>query len=723
MPNRVPCMVAYTLAAILGLAVCLSIYGVPFVVGTSPFWQAPNADQMQALTGWYGFAHDSWRLPLFDVKTLRYPEGANIIFTDSIPLLALLMKPLAPFLPAGFHYFGWWFALCFVLQSVAAVALLREWGVRDWLGLCAGAVLALSTPSWLIRHNHMALCGHFVVIFGILLYTRTQRTETPGRMSAAWTALAIASLLIHIYLLAMVMALLAAATVQRAWSRRRQLRIEWKMLLAIPLLAASGVLGVALLSGHFRGEAVEDASKGYGKYSMNLLQPWYPQGSLQLPLPLPVFDATGGQYEGFNYLGAGSLFLALMTFAFAGRQWKPALRRNAFLLLALALLTLFALSNRVYWGKTAVLKYRIPYRIEKPVEIFRSSGRFFWPAGYVFVLGSLALLSRERRARRWLGAVLIAAPLIQWIDAAPARSFPYEDTRTLPPSPLSAQMWEPIIVEHKLVRVFPGFFCGPAENHRLSQELQLFSARSGIPISTVFMARQVEDCAVERERVETLKPGEQELVIYLQPFGWPNAAIAFPDPAACREFPFGLACSKRFRETAIAGLRHADPTESYFRQVDTHLPPPPAIEPGRRIEMAGIESVPPILGAGWYPPEHDGVWMRGARALLRFRAGANGKPGMRFHFRAKAFLSPRHPQRTLTISANGVRLQALPINTWEAVDREVQIPAALLSAQSVLRIEFEIDPVSSPAADGVSDDRRELGIQLQRLWFNREPSR
>lgn len=723
MPNRVSCLVSYLLAAILGLAVCLSIYGVPFVLGTSPFWQAPHADQMQALTGWYGFAHDEWRLPLFDVKTLRYPEGANIIFTDSIPLLALLMKPLVSFLPDGFHYFGWWFALCFAMQSVAAVALLREWGIRDWLSLSAGAVLALSMPSWLIRHHHMALCGQFLVIFGILLYTRTQRSESPGRMSAAWTALAVASLLIHIYLLAMVMALMAAAIMQRAWSHRRQWRVEWKMILAIPLLAAGSVLGVALLSGHFRGEAVEDASKGYGKYSMNLLQPWYPQGSVQLPLPLPVFDATGGQYEGFNYLGAGALFLVLMTLAFAGRQWKPALRHNVFLLLALALLTLFALSNRVYWGKTAVLKYRIPHVIEKPVEIFRSSGRFFWPVGYVLVLGSLALLARERRQRRWLGAVLVAAPLVQWIDATPARAFPYEDTRTLPPAPISAPMWEPIIAEHKFVRVYPGFFCGPVENHRLSQELQLLSARSGVPVSTVFMARQVEDCTVERERLETLDPGDDDLVVYLPPLAWPSAALAFPDPADCREFPLGLVCSKRFRQATFARLRDADPTESYFRQVNTHLPPPPTIEPGRPFEVAGGESLPPMLGAGWYPPEHDGVWMRGARALLRFQAGADEEPGMRFHFRAKAFLSPRHPRRTLTISANGVRLQALPIDTWEAVDREVQIPGEGLSAGGILRIEFEIDPVSSPAADGVSDDRRELGIQLQRVWFNREPSR
>ena len=31
-----------------------------------------------------------------------------------------------------------------------------------------------------------------------------------------------------------------------------------------------------------------------------------------------IIDATGGQYEGYNYLGAGILLLLLFAFVFAG---------------------------------------------------------------------------------------------------------------------------------------------------------------------------------------------------------------------------------------------------------------------------------------------------------------------------------------------------------------------------------------------------------------------
>src|SRR5690606_6374506 len=109
-------------------------------------------------------------------------------------------------------------------------------------------------------------------------------------------------------------------------------------------------------------------------------------------------------------------------------------------------------------------------------------GRFFWPVGYVLVLGSIVLLARERRHRRWLAAILVAAPLLQWIDDAPARDFPHKDTRQVEPALLPAAVWRPLIAQHTLVRTFPSFFCGPAENYRPSRELQLLSARSGIRI-------------------------------------------------------------------------------------------------------------------------------------------------------------------------------------------------------------------------------------------------
>lgn len=717
MPARFHSVAPYLLAALLGALVCLHIYGWDFVTGESAFWLAPHADHMQAITGWYGFRHDHWRFPLFDVKTLRYPQGANIVFTDSIPLLALVFKPLAPLLPERFHYFGWWMGLCFVLQPVSALVALRAWGVRGALPLAAVCGMVVSTPAWLIRHNHLALCGHFLVLLAIALYAYTQRTERLRWPAAAWLTLCAATTLVHLYLLAMLLALLMAAVAQRAWNHRANGVRAWLSPWGIPVGSVVVVLSVALLSGHFRGEAVQDASRGFGTYSMNLLQPFYPQGLLQLPVPLPTLDATGGQYEGFNYVGAGGLLLVLAVLLFAPKSFLLAARRHPFLLGVLFVLTLFALSNRVYFGETAVLKYRVPYRLDKPVELFRSSGRFFWPVGYVLVLGGIVLLSRQSERRRGVAAILIAMPLLQWVDAGPARDFPRGDTHRIQAPLLPPAIWEPVVREHSLVRTFPGFFCGPAENHRQSQEFQLLAARTRVPVTTVFMARQVDDCEAERALVDTLRPGERELVVYLPPFQREHAGLAFPNPAACRAFPSGLVCSRRFLEPGFRARVAPGGTEPYFRELVTTTPTLTPVDLGEALLFQPGGVGVGTLYTGWYSPEPEGVWMQGGFAelwvMLKEKPPADGH--LRLRFRAKAYLSAKHPRKRLEVFVNGNHVAELWLETWQPVDREVQLPVEAARGDGPLRIQFAISPVSSPLADGVSQDPRELGIQLQRL--------
>jgi len=73
------------------------------------------------------------------------------------------------------------------------------------------------------------------------------------------------------------------------------------------VLTLALVMGVVALSGQFGlggGLPLFDFS---GSAAMNLLSPFVPQKSGLLPGVGGIRDATGGQYEGFNYLGLGLL--------------------------------------------------------------------------------------------------------------------------------------------------------------------------------------------------------------------------------------------------------------------------------------------------------------------------------------------------------------------------------------------------------------------------------
>ena len=93
--NR-PVPLLLTLSLLTASLWCASLLDLGFVLGTSAFWKNPHgvvgygwADMPQTLSGYFFFQRDSWHIPLFHVAALGPPDGTNIIFTDSIPWVAL----------------------------------------------------------------------------------------------------------------------------------------------------------------------------------------------------------------------------------------------------------------------------------------------------------------------------------------------------------------------------------------------------------------------------------------------------------------------------------------------------------------------------------------------------------------------------------------------------------------------------------------------------------
>ncbi len=91
---------------------------------------------------------------------LGFPEGTNIVFTDSMPLLALLTKASYQATGHWLNYFGFWLFACFPLLA----ALLRaDAGAAHRGPGCdaGGGVPGRSFPALLVRFGHASLMGHF----------------------------------------------------------------------------------------------------------------------------------------------------------------------------------------------------------------------------------------------------------------------------------------------------------------------------------------------------------------------------------------------------------------------------------------------------------------------------------------------------------------------------------------------------------------------------------
>jgi len=349
-----------------------------------------GVDRATNVASAFYFAQDAWRFPLFQVDKFG-PNGTDIVFTDSIPVAALLLKLANIVRPVLFNYFGLWVALCFVLNPAFFCWLLYELNIRDWRWLAAGAVLASCVPALLFRHGHASLCSHFLLLWALVLYFRSLRVGFSHALTALWFGLVLFSLLVIPYLFAMVLVIFMATIAQVIFENRLSL---------IHCAAVAGgmmalILVAMLACGHLTlGGGLPPSAWGFGFSSMNLLSPFSPwlsafspTGRLAhtlWPALSDLFpdggkvDATGFQYEGYNYLGAGVLvLLAVHIFASLG-QILDVLRQYWALSAAFGILIVVSLSNRVFLGHDLLFEYHfgpmtISWRISAHRDAF--SGR------------------------------------------------------------------------------------------------------------------------------------------------------------------------------------------------------------------------------------------------------------------------------------------------------------------------------------------------------------
>jgi hypothetical protein len=420
------------------------------VIDPSQFEWLMKLDWRINFLGWHLFRNDPWHLPPGIIDGYLAGEGTTIGLTDSVPLAALLLKPLAMWLPMPFQYFGLWLLLCFVLQGAFGALLTRVWTRHPALQL-VGAGMFVLAPTLLIRVGHPALTAHFVLLWALWAYFNPARS---ARSTMSLASIAFCAGLLHPYLAAMTLAILAAVPLR---DRSR------------PALLAFGGATVATvvawwLAGFVAVSATSDlAAGGLGMYSMNLLSPITPQGWSTM-LPQQPIAHEYQAYEGFQYLGVGAIALLVFAAGVAFCQRRLPLASRVWpVVLVSVLCALYALSPRVTMGSDVVVDWTSP-AIDR-VAFFRASGRFFWPMTYLLLSAGIALVvSRVRVVTA--AALLTAAVALQVIDQRAAHA----DRRTTSrseafhawPRQLTSPAWHDILTLYDHVVLVPASQCGGA---------------------------------------------------------------------------------------------------------------------------------------------------------------------------------------------------------------------------------------------------------------------
>jgi len=501
--------------AAVGALLALLALNPGFVDGSGVFWDRPERDFNAYLVGWLYFVQDVWRFPILNVPTMGYPEGGSVLFNDALPLGAILSKIVRGVTGATVNPFGYWVFATYVLIGAFSSRLVRACGVRSaWAGAVA-AFVVVTRGLFMFRLGHVALSGHFVIVWAFCLYVEDVRAKRFSMTGHA--VLSACVMLVNAYLVAMV-ALIQAATVLTLLARGQlPLRSLAKVAVVVATVAAVGAIegyGQMFASG---GPSMQGG--GFGLYS------WNPITSLVPPnffwnVGAVVRDATGGQYEGDSYLGAGGLLaIAAVVLIFPIRVGRL-LRRNWIMVTMLLLTLVFAGSHRLYFGSRLIYDWPAPARLLELAALFRASGRFVWLAAYSLPVVAVAMLVAW--APRAVSATLLLAAVALHATEARLLVNAIQTATSFRPAPLldDAQIvrW---MSDHSRVFMFPSYLCGTltpdikfgSDQDNRELHFQLLAARLNRPLNSVYTSRPLKNCTLEVEWAH--KPLLEDGVLYL----------------------------------------------------------------------------------------------------------------------------------------------------------------------------------------------------------------
>lgn len=472
------------LAALLGGAVILAIFGAQIVPPSNTGWMLSGQvgpDPVQYWLGWTYFRLSPWSIPPGLNPLFGMEISSSIFYADSIPLLAFVFKALRGVVEVD-QYWGMWIVACGALQGALAWMLIGR--ITDApLARLAGAMLFVLQPMLLNRMGgHFALSAQWLVLWGLWL-----ALSPAGRWRwLGWAALVLAASLIHSYILPMVVALWAADW----WSR--------KSIPEAAIVPAAGLAG--LWAAGFFVLSAGHGNDQYGTMQLDLLAPFDPAfwGSLLPDLPDPDHPESGS-----SYLGLGALLLLPFLLL------VPPRRRLIPLMAVLAAMLLFAISHHITVGGAEVATIPLPQRLVTMLGALRCSERYFWPLAYALILAGMAGLLRAF-GPRWGSVALLALLAVQAVDLRPgyariAHYFP--PTPAQVPLRLADPFWAEAAQRYRAIRVVPA-----ANQGRWWEEVAVFAARHGMATDAIYLAR-ADAAAIERLRADItgrLARGEYE---------------------------------------------------------------------------------------------------------------------------------------------------------------------------------------------------------------------
>jgi hypothetical protein len=383
-------------ALVLGLVSFFLVVGPTRLQVTNSEWLFSGGwgDTWSHYIGWKHFRQSPWGLPLGANPSNGIELASSIVYSDSIPIAALLFKALSPILPITFQYFGLWILLSFTLQAYFSLRIYSLF-FDSRLVQAIGALILVFSPILIHRTNvHVSLTSHWLILASLFLAMRKNFTKD----FTAWLILLIVSAGIHPYFLVINFFVFLFTLVLNLVSEKR-----------VRILSLSKVLGLASiplvlwLYGYFEISLSSQTTEfPYELFRVDMLQPFNFAGWSHLA-SIGNITELQGNYDAFNYLGPAILVLLgffLVNLVGDRISVGDSILRNVHLVVPVTLMALYSLTNKISIGRRQIISFAVPEWFEPLTTSLRAAGRFFWPMYYLLSIYVVVYFYRKIKNKK-----------------------------------------------------------------------------------------------------------------------------------------------------------------------------------------------------------------------------------------------------------------------------------------------------------------------------------
>ena len=708
----------YSIPIALGIAFFCLVVGLDPIDPHNLSWIFGRFDPPKDYLGWVFYRNTPWSFPIGSNPNYGLDIGSSIVYSDSVPLMAIFFKLLSPLLGTPFQYFGIWLILCFILQVFFSWKIISLFSKNTLVVLFGSGLLAFAPPMiWRIdtpSGMQAGLVAHFLILGAIYLSLKAQNTKR----ALYWTILLCSAALTHFYIFAMVgflwgANLLDAVISQKVLSLKRAITEFCVVTLALFV--------VAWQAGYFMINSSAGIEWGYGFFKLNLLGPINPEGWSYVLPSIPIPTSWG---EGFNYLGLGaitaiaiSLIQIILSHYASGighvNKIYLLLKKYRFLIFCLLLLFLDALSNNIGIGPKDYY-FKIPTSAYTLLSILRSSARMYWPVHYLLIIAALYFIIKSTKTGLLI-SLLGLLFFIQIIDTSSGwlsvrKSLSRDMSDELHSPLLKAPFWRSAANHYKkIIRI-------PAKS-QTPYWLQFASLASANNMSTnsVYLARvdSKQVANANQKLIQILADGnfdpsalyilEQRYVIPALLSATSNDLIAIVDGFFVLS-PKWLDCELCKESLGVKRMNVSD-----FRPMES-------TPIGFTNQIKDQKSIF-YLGDGWSWQENWGTWSDGSNAIINFPWPNKTPKNLKITFKTLV-VTDLHPTQKIDVVVNNYLHKQIVTQQFDENEVTIPISKSMLTFP-FLKIEFRFHNPGQPSTLFRNNkDQRNLGIGLVSVKFD-----